>query len=692
MAYNTGNPIGSTSPKDLLDNAEILDKFSNGDAYEYFDRLGRKRKSMKWIQDAALAIPAIDAAIRSEQQANRSTSEADRSTAARVAAEVARDAAQLSVGIFDTTALGLAGTTSGKYFSVPSPESIEFVILYKNTGGTAVEVKRYLSAAVSSVSINAGKPYPLKAITRDGALSTSPAQVVNGILDIKVIGAQPGMLYRLEWIANGTTAIGGVATYQLLFAQYVKANYATSSATGMVQAINLGDIPATTVESGDIITRTFVSPRIDGLSFVVTYRPSALPANGFVALNVGVAAGYSWIIDENCYFRTLTGTVPVAGAQDVLPVAYSISGATDRELQVAFRLSSVKDMRLTLRKLGVNATYNSVVVDVADHGGTAPSLARTWTNISTGGSDWFGPYRVRAVANGDGGAEAFTGGAHGANGDATGAATAKLMSVEIAVDGTILGAGNVAGTCREIVMTWINRVQGYNTKTTVREILEETINLRISPGSMQVHGEFQALEAIEVLRYYGLQAMANGFQSSIHFVGGQQAARFTPVASTDYNSGAKSAFPSIPLIGMRSTTGEFWMWLDQNYGLGAARVVDAALPIATYSQYFKSYHTLVYAAAGLALGAGASRKWRGGYAWGQNLISPDAGADTALRYDDGRSSVYGLVRLSAGTSKVSVAPRDRNVPVTHVSGTGDSYTSQTLDMTGPGYGLTLAKV
>ena len=83
MANNTGNPIGSTAAKDLSDNAENLDKFANGTDYEYADRLGRSRKSLKWIEDAALAIPAIDAAVRSEQQAERSKGEANRANLAR---------------------------------------------------------------------------------------------------------------------------------------------------------------------------------------------------------------------------------------------------------------------------------------------------------------------------------------------------------------------------------------------------------------------------------------------------------------------------------------------------------------------------------------------------------------------------------------------------------------------------------
>lgn len=136
MANNTGNPIGSTAAKDLSDNAQNLDKFANGEDYEYDDRLGRSRKSLKWIEDAALAIPAIDAAVRSEQQAERALS-------AKSDAEAARDAAQLSSGVYVDTGDGLEKTPVGSFFSVPSPETNQYLILYQNAAGTALEVDRY---------------------------------------------------------------------------------------------------------------------------------------------------------------------------------------------------------------------------------------------------------------------------------------------------------------------------------------------------------------------------------------------------------------------------------------------------------------------------------------------------------------------------------------------------------------------
>lgn len=50
MAYNTNNPVGSTDPRDLYDNAGNLDKFVNGDAPFYPDRLGQQRKSWSGME------------------------------------------------------------------------------------------------------------------------------------------------------------------------------------------------------------------------------------------------------------------------------------------------------------------------------------------------------------------------------------------------------------------------------------------------------------------------------------------------------------------------------------------------------------------------------------------------------------------------------------------------------------------
>lgn len=68
---------------------------------------------------------------------------------AQAAAEAARDATVTGAAptVYATTAAGIAATTNGQYFSVPSASSTEYLILYLNNAGAEVEQKRYPSTA-----------------------------------------------------------------------------------------------------------------------------------------------------------------------------------------------------------------------------------------------------------------------------------------------------------------------------------------------------------------------------------------------------------------------------------------------------------------------------------------------------------------------------------------------------------------
>lgn len=116
------------------------------------DRLGHIKQTMSGI------VADLNAtAVVTETGVNRAAAQA-----AKTAAELARDAAQLSAGVYATTADGLAATTGGQYFSVPSPDSDEYLILYINSTGVAVEQKRYPSlTAIQSLL----PPLPGNAVT-----------------------------------------------------------------------------------------------------------------------------------------------------------------------------------------------------------------------------------------------------------------------------------------------------------------------------------------------------------------------------------------------------------------------------------------------------------------------------------------------------------------------------------------------
>ena len=56
MTYNTGNPLGSTDPRDLYDNAENLDNLVNGETLSYPDRFGVSRRTLEGVQYSVDAV------------------------------------------------------------------------------------------------------------------------------------------------------------------------------------------------------------------------------------------------------------------------------------------------------------------------------------------------------------------------------------------------------------------------------------------------------------------------------------------------------------------------------------------------------------------------------------------------------------------------------------------------------------
>lgn len=67
--------------------------------------------------------------------------------AAKTAAEAARDAALATGKVYPDTTAGLAGVLEGEYFLVPSGDTSESFILYRDVAGVATEIKRFPSTA-----------------------------------------------------------------------------------------------------------------------------------------------------------------------------------------------------------------------------------------------------------------------------------------------------------------------------------------------------------------------------------------------------------------------------------------------------------------------------------------------------------------------------------------------------------------
>jgi len=154
----------------------------------------------------AVAVAAAQAAeADAVAQAATATTQAGLATTAKTAAEAARDAAQLSAGVYADTTAGLAATTSGQYFSVPSATSTESLILYLNSSGSAVEQKRYPSS--SAVDACAKLPEGAPAYTNAGGQGDRTASITVSITSGLMVAGTTSNLVDGAFANNATDSI-----------------------------------------------------------------------------------------------------------------------------------------------------------------------------------------------------------------------------------------------------------------------------------------------------------------------------------------------------------------------------------------------------------------------------------------------------------------------------------------------------
>ena len=197
------------------------------------------------LYDVRVVKGARDYRIR--LQFNDVTETVATAEAAADRAEVARDAAQLSAGIYVDISAGLAATVPGTHFSVPSPDTDEYLILYKNTAGAAVEVKRYPSATalkatqevVAELSVNAG-PYRNTQASMDDVepLAVFAARDAQGKL-FNLLAFMPGGGLQSDPLKQFVSAqVGGMAMMDAELADWGGYVFAQRDANGVLYAVS----------------------------------------------------------------------------------------------------------------------------------------------------------------------------------------------------------------------------------------------------------------------------------------------------------------------------------------------------------------------------------------------------------------------------------------------------------------------
>ena len=135
-----------------LENAKLdvdtIAGIANSTANTVIDRNGQTRRTIYSLSNE-YPNASENAAAAAESKTNAAISETN-ALAYKTDAETARDVAIQSANIYETTALGLAATTNGQYFSVPySGNPVSSFAIYKNNSGSALYVTSLPSSAIT---------------------------------------------------------------------------------------------------------------------------------------------------------------------------------------------------------------------------------------------------------------------------------------------------------------------------------------------------------------------------------------------------------------------------------------------------------------------------------------------------------------------------------------------------------------
>ncbi|QWH11960.1 hypothetical protein EXW38_11550 [Bacillus mycoides] len=339
---------------------------------------------------------------------------------------------------------------------------------------------------------NQGKVYPFENVVRAGTTYPEIQEVNNAILDCTVQNAKLGKIYRISYIANGTTAWGNPnysiwleecdPDFQNLRTVFSRANQNTSAPTKAIE------------------TRT-ISANSEDIILKITIDYSKLTKDKYL-LNVA-GDGFGYIISANKYLSKKAALVPTIDTLKKNEVAVVKSGTT---ISAKFYYSSTKDMIIEWSPLKNNSFTHFSKWYFQDKG-------RAWNDFTgaqamTTGTDWVSPYGLMAENNPVSSKSFTVGGAHGTEGT-TGFPTGRNQSTKVLVDGVEVTDG-VSMNGNEVTIIAEHYVFASNVIDTsngnARDVLRELVTYTVTPNNIQISTELKALEDCKITRYAGLQA------------------------------------------------------------------------------------------------------------------------------------------------------------------------------------------
>lgn len=537
--YHTGNPIGSTDPRDLYDNSQNLDQFLNAGVDTYEDRLGRERLTVEGALKKGTAI-----AYGSKQAMDEDTSRPVGSWAV-----VVNDPDSAKNGYYIKTSSGWEKTTA-------QPPDAE-------------EVADALSRAIAA----------------------------------QQTWALPNRRFDLS---------DPVRVF--------------CSRTGQILWYN-------EPQTGRLRTRLASSDRLWAYpyrSFTDRFRLPTVDRSGRVIGDMPQEPEAGW-----------TGAAP-------LHVSFDAGAGV---LRCAWRHGESQMWRTTYQRNGFNDLWNWRTDEIAPLGDPATA---EWAVVPgrVTGSDSFPPLQAFALQNGDGSTNViYTGGNHGSNGDASGEKTARMVALQISVDGRALADGEgFTGYVDSVRMQWTNELMGYNTISLGRYILRQMFDFSVRPGDVSGYCSVRGLEPIGVRTDNSLQHFSDGYDT-YHFYDGQEGARLNiSDATSSTSSGPAATWPSWANV-LAGPYGYHGVWSDRGYGAGDGRYLRGTAGFFRYGGSRKFYSNLVGGGGFVAeFDAGQGYDWHAGYVYAP-LVE---GLDSAFTFNRRRRPHlgYAFTEAGAGTARL----------------------------------------
>lgn len=199
------------------------------------------------------------------------------------AALVARDQAVSAAGIYATTGAGIAATTNGQYFCVPSVDVEIYLVLYRNNAGSALAVSIYPSAAAVDAAIAAAEA--AAGVTDYATLTEISTHAGTNVLPVNDGTAKKTTLAKVlawivaqanTWTGRQTFGAGVVEKHAAVAASSIDLALASwfSKTISGATTFTLANVPA----SGNAVS--FILELTNGGSAVVTWWAGVKWAGG----------------------------------------------------------------------------------------------------------------------------------------------------------------------------------------------------------------------------------------------------------------------------------------------------------------------------------------------------------------------------------------------------------------------------